>query len=188
MLPPEPYGFGNENAWGVFLWIIFSLKKKKQSRAEKICPKKGWKKCCKNFGQKKNNCFGKFVSGMMMKGMFTITFQLLFGFFGEGKIYPPWNEQQVRPFFMGRDPNRKVYTDWWFQRFFIFIPIWENDPFWNFDYYFSKGLKPPPSIVFQPSIFRCHVSFRECIFYPLNKWKKNKRALKIPISATVPWG
>ena len=32
-------------------------------------------------------------------------------------------------------------TRWWFQIFFIFIPIWGRFPFWRA--YFSKGLKPP---------------------------------------------
>ena len=36
-----------------------------------------------------------------------------------------------------------IYTGWWFQICFIFIPIWGNDPIWRI---FSKGLKPPTSI------------------------------------------
>ena len=32
---------------------------------------------------------------------------------------------------------------WWFQIFFIFTPIWGNDPFWLI--FFSNGLKPPTS-------------------------------------------
>ena len=33
-------------------------------------------------------------------------------------------------------------TRWWLQIFCIFTPIWEDS---HFDWYFSKGLKPPPS-------------------------------------------
>ena len=41
---------------------------------------------------------------------------------------------------------RKTTTRWWFQIFFIFTPIWGNDPIWW--PYFSNGLKPPPRLVF----------------------------------------
>ena len=34
---------------------------------------------------------------------------------------------------------------WWFQKCFIFTPIWGRFPFWLLDYYFSDGLKPPTS-------------------------------------------
>ena len=36
------------------------------------------------------------------------------------------------------------YTRWWFQTFLIFIPTWGREMI-QFDQYFSKGLKPPPS-------------------------------------------
>ena len=36
-------------------------------------------------------------------------------------------------------------TRWWFQIFFIFIPIWGRFPFWRA--YFSNGLKPPTSVI-----------------------------------------
>ena len=38
-------------------------------------------------------------------------------------------------------PGQK-YTRWWFQIFFIFTPIWGNDPIWLI---FFCGLKPPTS-------------------------------------------
>ena len=37
--------------------------------------------------------------------------------------------------------GRHVMTGWWFQTFFIFTPIWGDDPIWRA--YFSDGLKPP---------------------------------------------
>ena len=42
----------------------------------------------------------------------------------------------------GQFPKPKEWPRWWFQTFFIFIPIWGNDPIWRA--YFSNGLKPPP--------------------------------------------
>ena len=47
-------------------------------------------------------------------------------------------------------------SGWWFQIFFLFIPIWGRFPFWLA--YFSDGLKPPPSDVLRIFImgFRIH--------------------------------
>ena len=43
-----------------------------------------------------------------------------------------------------------TFTSWWFQTFFIFTPIWGNDPFWRA--YFSKGLKPPTRFTRHPTL------------------------------------
>ena len=37
--------------------------------------------------------------------------------------------------------GKQQKTRWWFQRLFIFTPIWGRLPFWRA--YFSNGLKPP---------------------------------------------
>jgi len=38
---------------------------------------------------------------------------------------------------------KNQFPSWWFQAFFIFIPIWGRFPIWRS--YFSDGLKPPTS-------------------------------------------
>ncbi len=51
-----------------------------------------------------------------------------------------------------KKPPSLITTGWWFQIFFIFIPIWGNDPIWRA--YFSDGLKPPTRPPFQISPHR----------------------------------
>ena len=49
-------------------------------------------------------------------------------------MWQGWDKQvQKHPIIFG----------WWFQRFFIFIPTWGNDPIPRS--YFSKGLVQPPT-------------------------------------------
>ena len=50
---------------------------------------------------------------------------------------------------VGAKQSQKI-TRWWFQRFFIFIPTWGNDPIW------LNGLKPPTRLSL--CLFSCHFS------------------------------
>ncbi len=55
---------------------------------------------------------------------------------------PTWT-QPLGSWLTGWDDLFESFSGWWFQIFFIFIPIWGNDPIWRA--YFSDGLKPPTS-------------------------------------------
>ena len=41
------------------------------------------------------------------------------------------------------EPKYLAESGWWFQRFFIFIPTWGDDPLWRA--FFSSGLVQPPT-------------------------------------------
>ena len=64
-------------------------------------------------------------------------------------------------------------TRWWFQRFFIFIPTWGNDPIWRA--YFSNGLK------LQPSESRWQLPTRSC------EWRGAAAASTIFGSTLAVW-
>ncbi len=62
-------------------------------------------------------------------------------------------------------------SGWWFQTFFMFIPIWGNDPIWRS--YFSDGLKPLSSLLLShhiPPVFfrrlRTMENFKTCKTWP----------------------
>ena len=60
--------------------------------------------------------------------------------------FPNWKEGANVGKFSSKKKFRVVssmMTGWWFQIFFIFIPIWGNDPIWRA--YFSDGLVQPPT-------------------------------------------
>ena len=65
------------------------------------------------------------------------------------KATPPWLPPPRNKALLRNDkpPSpEKSFTSWWFQRCFIFTPIWGRFPFWRA--YFSEGLKPPTSLVY----------------------------------------
>ena len=51
-------------------------------------------------------------------------------------------------------------SGWWFQNFFIFIPIWGRFPIWRA--YFSNGLKPPTSNLLGLSTYKYWVHPTPC--------------------------
>ena len=69
------------------------------------------------------------------------TFVFLWGMF----LAPKGNDLNVSPKKRStKSPDRsltKKMTGWWFQRIFMFTPIWRRFPIWRA--YVSKGLKPP---------------------------------------------
>ena len=71
-----------------------------------------------------------------------VTFQFFIGFFSEH-----WRKLWNKKIKCKRHRClrwSKYYSRWWFQRFFIFIPTWGNDPIWLI---FFKGLKPPTRFI-----------------------------------------
>ena len=79
----------------------------------------------------------------------------LYMFFGNesGSLCHPQIFQEDGHFHLPHLPNSSknhheiswdhTITSWWFQTFFIFTPIWGNDPIWRS--YFSGGLVQPPT-------------------------------------------
>ena len=56
-----------------------------------------------------------------------------------------WEDEHVLQHYFPKK-GCHLLAGWWFQLFFMFIPLWGNDPFWRA--YFSDGLKPRTSWVY----------------------------------------